>query len=469
MRKGFVRGLQAAAFLVLAAVVAAPAWAQGLFYAEEKKDERFYVFNVKKNWEAWKQSGEMGVALTRPGAGPEGATVIGDSETALELFFFKHGIQEAVERPKAPTQRIEWRDGKTRITTDNAYLEISNRIQVRFTEEMPDDSIQLAGTAAKGDARPNFRIRRAKTKFEGWAFGKQWISYELQANWPAVTGSNAGAILEDANLAVDFTKGKGQFKVILGQFKVPFGRQEMTSSGSQSFVDRAEVSNQYARGRDTGAAIFGTLFGNKIEYRAGVFNGNGLTRSTNDNSNLQIDARVMWQPTGKVALNQRAWISGTMYSESDFESTDFPIFALAANYEKNDFHRTTTGVDLKDEVWGFDAIFKYKRFFATGEYYIRERTPETGASFNSDGFFGQASFLLNKKRTWEIAARIGQYDPTDAREDNLRKEMRGAISYYYAKHALKLQADYGQLEDEAANSGKGTKNKELRVQAQIIF
>lgn len=468
MRKGFVRGLQAAAFLVLAAVFAAPAWAQGLFYAEEKKDERFYVFNVKKNWEAWKQSGEMGVALTRPGAGPDGATVIGDSETALELFFFKYAIPEAVERPKSPTQKVTWSGGKTTFATDSAEIQLSNRIQVRFTEEMPDDSVRLAGTDAAGDAKPNFRIRRAKTKFEGWAFGQKWISFELQANWPAVSGSNAGAILEDASIAVDFTKGKGQFKVIAGQFKVPFGRQEMTSSGSQSFVDRAEVSNQYARGRDTGVAIFGS-FKDKIEYRAGVFNGNGLTRSGNDNANLQFNARLMWQPTGKVKLNQRAWISGAMYSETDFDSTDFPIFAVAANVEKNDFHGTTTGNDLKDTIYGFDAMFKYKRFFATAEYFIRERTPETGASYNSDGYFGQASFLLDKGKKWELAARIGQYDPTDAVDDNLRKEVRGALSYYYAKHALKVQADFGQLENEAANSGKGTKSKELRVQAQIIF
>lgn len=442
--------------------------AQGLFYAEEKKEDRFYVFNVKKNWEAWKQSGEMGVALTRPGAGPEGATVIGDSEAALELFFFKHDIQEVVERPKSPTQKISWSGGKTTFATDNAEIQLSNRIQVRFTEEMPDDGVRLAGTDAAGAAKPNFRIRRAKTKLEGWAFGKKWISFELQANWPAVSDSNAGEILEDASIAVDFTKGKGRFKVIAGQFKVPFGRQEMTSSGSHTFVDRAEVSKQYARGRDTGVAIFGS-FKDKLEYRAGVFNGNGPSRSGNDNANLQFNARLMWQPTGKIKLNQRAWISGALYSETELESTDFPILALAANLEKNDLHGTTTGNDLKDTIYGFDAMFKYKRFFATAEYFIRERTPETGASYNSDGYFGQASFLLDKGKKWELAARIGQYDPTDAVDDNLRKEVRGALSYYYAKHALKVQADFGQLENEAANSGQGTKSKELRVQAQIIF
>ena len=52
--------------------------------------------------------------------------------------------------PAPPVQTIVWRDGKTRITTDNAYLEISNRVQVRFTEEFPDDNTQLPGTGGRG-------------------------------------------------------------------------------------------------------------------------------------------------------------------------------------------------------------------------------------------------------------------------------------------------------------------------------
>ena len=83
--------------------------------------------------------------------------------------------------PPAPVQTVVWRDGKTRITTDNAYLEISNRVQVRFTEEFPDDRTQLAGTREAGDPRGSWRIRRAKFKVEGWmmrtwrgADGRHW-------------------------------------------------------------------------------------------------------------------------------------------------------------------------------------------------------------------------------------------------------------------------------------------------------
>jgi len=446
-----------------------------LFYKEIRKDERIYVFNVPAEAERFEKSGETGRAITRPGAGPNGETVVADSETALELFFFKYNIAEAVARPKPPTMRVEWRDGKTRITTDNAYLEISNRIQTRYTHEIPDDTVQLAGTAARGDQKGSFRIRRAKFKLEGW-FVNPTLTYELQLNWPDVaTAGRPGNFLEDANIAWDISKN-GKFRVLFGQFKAPFGRQELTSSGNQQFVDRSLVSNEYARGRETGVAIQGVLLDNKIEYRAGVFNGNGRTQAANDNSTFQYNARIMWQPNGNQVLNQRAWVSGALYSEGDFESTTVPLYALAVNFDYHDLWRTTPtpSGNLRSKTVSLDGVFKYKGFFTTGEYFWRTREREaalTGSStkFDAPGYYVQASQMLDGRRTWEAAVRFGDRDPDDTRGDNNVREIRGGVSYYYRRHPLKLQADFGQVETGQGPGRAAVKNNELRVQAQFIF
>ncbi len=162
--------------LLAVLVGARSADAQGFYYKEIRKDERIYVFNIAEEAERFEKTGEMGRGVTRPGVGPNGETVVGDSERALQLFFFKHGISEPVPEPPAPLQRIVWSDGKTRITTDFAYLEISNRVQARYTHEFPDDlSPILPGTGAAGDSKGSFRIRRAKFKLEGWF----WIPPEV--------------------------------------------------------------------------------------------------------------------------------------------------------------------------------------------------------------------------------------------------------------------------------------------------
>jgi phosphate-selective porin len=430
--------------------------------------------------------------------------VVADSERALQLFFFKHGISEVVPEPPQPVQRIEWRDGKTRITTDNAYLEISNRVQVRFTQENPDtppNGATLPGVEDPADQRGSFRIRRAKFKLEGWFWRQNNLTYEVQLNWPAVNGSSPGAFLEDANIAWD-PKGVGKFRVLVGSFKVASFRQQLTSSGSQQFVDRSLVSDEYAKGRDVGLAVQGVLFTNKLEYRASVTNGAGLGQNNNDNDTFQYNGRLMWQPNGNQNLVQRAWVSGALYSESDFESTTVPLYAVALNFESNDNYRVTSPTNsrpanMKSYITSVDGTYKFKGLFLTGEYFWRQRqTPTTLAIpsgqinriFHSPGWYVQGGQMLNLARTWEVAARYGFRDPNDLIDNegtdstrfgtDAETEMRVGLNYYYKRHNLKLQADAGQIETQLTpltlepgvfSGPQIRKNRELRIQAQFIF
>jgi phosphate-selective porin len=441
---------------------------QSLYYKEFQKDGRIFVFNDAAAAARYEASGETGVGITKIGVGPNGETVYADTETAMELFFFKHGISEKVDRPKTPTFNVVWRDGKTRMTIgNNFYLELSNRVQVRYTHEFPDDAIKLGGTEEAGDSKGSFRIRRAKLKFEGW-FYQPWLTYEVQTNWPGLSSSNLAQYLEDANINWDVTKGKKTFMVKLGQYKVPFGLQELTSSGSQQLVDRSLVSNAYFRGRDTGLSLWGVLGSNKLEYRAGVFNGNGLTRSANDNDKFQYNARVSFQPNGAVPLGT---YSGAHQSESDFETRALgkPIFVVSGAFEQNDLSNVATDLktNIKSTLYTVDAMLKYRGFSATGAYTWGERDPqEVNATFDTSGWYAQAGFFL-KPEKWEIAARYGELDPSDLVGPDKVKELRGGINYFHARHALKVQADFGRIETEGANGG--TKNNELRLQTQFIF
>jgi phosphate-selective porin OprO/OprP len=462
------------ALVALALILAVPgaARAQGSFYREVAKDGRIYVFNNMAQFADWEKSGEMGVGITLLGYGPAGETMVFDSEQAIHLYNFKHD-RPGDPRPQPsppPTTTVSWRDGATTLLFPGvAQVKISNRVQVRYSHDLPDDTVQLPGTPDRGDSRGSFRIRRAKFKVDGW-FYRPWLLYELQTNWPAVTGSNAGALLEDANINWDITKGERKFMVKFGQYKVPFGLQELTSSGSQQLVDRSQVSNTYARGRDTGIQLWGRLLGDKIEWRAGAFNGNGPTRAVNDNDEFQYNARLLFQPNGVVPLAAGSGNSGPLFSEADFESTDKPIWAIGLNYEKNDFFRTTTATDLRDDVFGADAIFKFKGFCATGAYFWREREPEPangapGTKFDSNGFYAQAGYLIGAKRRWELVGRYGSFDPTSLTGGNDQTEVRGGLNYYYVKHALKVQADFGRLKNKA----NGVENDELRIQTQFLF
>jgi hypothetical protein len=69
--------------------------AQPMFYTEVRHDDSIYVFASGERFDAFEKSGRAEVgpsSITRPGYGPNGETVIFDSEDAIHLYNFKHDL-----------------------------------------------------------------------------------------------------------------------------------------------------------------------------------------------------------------------------------------------------------------------------------------------------------------------------------------------------------------------------------------
>jgi len=101
-------------------------------------------------------------------------------------------------------------------------------------------------------------------------------------------------------------------------------------------------------------------------------------------------------------------------------------------------------------------------------YSLSDRKTESGTSFDAAGGFIQAGQLFSRRR-FEVAARYGQFDPTDQIDRNITREARGAFNYYYARHGLKWQTDIGRVEVEPGPTGNVNKLWELRSQLQFVF
>jgi hypothetical protein len=292
-------------------------------------------------------------------------------------------------------------------------------------------------------------------ELSGWLLWPQ-LTYEFQVGW---AGSDAGAAegttfsgLEDAYLDWDVSK-RGLFRVRGGQFKVPFGRQEFTSSERQEFVDRSILSFEMTHSRDVGVMLWGATAKNKLAWAAGGFNGNQRNRSANDNGKLQWNGRLTFQPWGDVG-----------YSEADFESKDRPLLALEGGFEHNDRHGVTNANDFRDRTFALDGVLKYHGLFLFGEHFWRWRTPEKGAAFDSNGYHAQAGYFLVRDRI-EAALRYASWDPTGLVSDNDITELGGVLNYYVRGHKLKASGDFRRLRDE----GRRETAHELRLQVQFLF
>ena len=353
------------------------------------------------------------------------------------------------EEPEPPAP------GWTLVESERGGLSILNRAQLRFTRGFPDDDVRIPGTDDAGEGKGEFRIRRAKTELYGWVW-RRTLTFELQLSWAGPEpGASTQTPLEDLVLTWDFGDD-GRYRLSGGQFKVPLGRQEMTTSSGLQFADRDILSGEFTRGRDIGVQLDGRLAGGTFEYAAGIFNGNPASRLGNDNEAFQYNARVVWNPFGRVR-----------YSESDFESWRAPrrmLLAVGLSAEYNDLHGAGSRVnDYDTTIVAGDVVFKARGLFAFAEYFARNRDPETGSSFRSDGWHAQLGYFLLRDRL-EAAARYARYDPSEVPDDDV-SETGGVINVYFNRHALKVQTDFRRLENENVE----TTNHELRIQAQVMF
>ncbi|HXH28032.1 MAG TPA: porin [Candidatus Polarisedimenticolia bacterium] len=329
--------------------------------------------------------------------------------------------------------------------TDGFEMKVGARLQFRLTNTDPEGA----------DPTREFRIRRAKFFGSGWAY-KPWIKYKFQFNAVGnttvtdLTGSTTkGFDLED--FYVDFAKN-GMATVRVGQYKVPFGMQELTSSGSQQFVDRSIASETFAPGRDQGVVLMGDFVGQKLGYEAGFFNGNGRNQSSNDNNKFEYVARVHFDPRGHYKLE-----------ESATGNPDRLLWTIGAGWLQN---ATDAAGDLKqDSVEGFFALM-YRRVSVIADYYRKSADQMGGGTLDSNGSIGQVGVFLIPK-TLEVALRSSRVDPDTDTSDDTTTESRFAINWFIKAHHLKLQTDFGRITQQTVPGDVHT--DEARAQLQIIF
>ena len=339
---------------------------------------------------------------------------------------------------------------------DKFKLEIGNRLQVRYTY---DDDEGAENTSS-------FRVRRHKVFFTGHAFTKR-LTYKVQWNLPAEDGRGQ---LEDAYANfkfIDFFQMRG------GQYKVPYNREELISSGKQQFVDRSIASEEFNLDRDIGVMFHAKPMKGLFEYNLAVMTGAGINATKNTNDAMLWTARFAVNPLGDFDA----------YSESDLKYEETPKLALGAAFATDDGSK----MFVRDKVRSFkkavntrqvtgDALFKWRGFSFLGAGFWREINAHTGESgfsrsgTNANGYTLQAGYFVPTpllQKHLEFAGRYSYFDPNLRTRKDSEREWGGAVNWFFNDHNNKIQADVRKLITERSNDDKD--DLEFRLQYQLIF
>lgn len=332
----------------------------------------------------------------------------------------------------------------------SAYFGVRFQSLMTSQWDVPDDG-------GVQDGETNFLIRRARLKFEGFAYSpKLTYKFELGLSNRDISGAsqftgNAPRFLLDAVLKWNFHEN---FELWAGQTKLPGNRERVISSANLETVDRSLLNSRFNIDRDIGVQLHHFItFGDNFILReiVSIAQGEGRNITSGNIGGYQYTGRAEILPFGDFSD----------YSGADFKRESQPKLAIGVSYDYNDnavktrsnmgsYMITDDGFFETDiQTLFLDAMFKYKGVSVMAEY--ANRSADNPFAINSDGtetgdivnigeaFNIQAGYLF--KNNYQILGRFTTVNPDDDFTELIENQYTLGLSKYLVGHKLKVQTD----------------------------
>jgi hypothetical protein len=311
-------------------------------------------------------------------------------------------------------------------------------------------------------AEQNFIIRRARLKFDGFAYSpKLKYKIELGLSNRDLSGANqfnrnTPRYILDAVLMWHFAKN---WELWAGQTKLPGNVERVISSGNLQLINRSLLNSRFTLDRDIGLQLrhkfyLGDTF--LIREKVALSQGEGRNVTEGNEGGLQYTARLELLPFG-------AFKSKGDYSASDLKREEKPKLSLAFTYDLNadavrersvmgDYMFKSDGTLYEtDQTTVFvDAMYKHNGFSFMGEY--AKRTADAPVALDTDGVTPtgdivlvgnalnlQAGYLF--KSNYEIAGRFTTLDYETVANALPVKQYTLGLNKFVHGHKLKVQSD----------------------------
>lgn len=355
-----------------------------------------------------------------------------------------------------------WERGNFYLTDGGANsLKIYGQSQVRYLLNLRDDAV---GDPA--DFTNGFQLRRTRVGAKGTIWSKDF-SYNIYGDF---SRSNGDFTLLDATGQYKFGDG---MNVQWGQFKLPFLREELVSSGKQTAVERSTVNSVFSLVRSQGVQVSME----RETFRGSVMISDGrLAANTDFTSAAEAD----------YALTARGEFR---FGEDDFKRFDdlssfrgskfAGLVGAAVHYQDGGETNATAATEVLTATIDGAVEGDGWNVFAAAVW----RNTEVGGGETDDfGVVIQGGYFITDQ--FEAFARYdGVFADDDAGGDDFNTGTLG-VNYYISpeSHAVKASADVQYYFDDQAGSGIVTPATStnlladgedgqiaLRLQMQVLF
>ena len=343
-----------------------------------------------------------------------------------------------------------------------------------------------------GEIKDRFRLRRARIgvsgeytdlfdfKLEG-EFTQTDVGLTVRDASGRTLGSNATRTAFGATDLFANWRTFPEFNVKVGQFKAPFGREQLTSDTKLFTSERSLVTTALTPERQIGVQVWGNPLAHiapdqkdLITYYAGVFNGTGRNITVNDNNEFMYAGRLEVEALKTRMLNQETTLKLGANGVTSRDETGTTISSVLLENDDGSLSSYNLPSRATREGYGFDAALQIGPFDLVGEY-INERVSPRGpeprfSAFTADGYYVQGSYYVLPKRL-QLVTRWESFDPGQAPSDDIDSLVAG-VNYYIKGDDIKLLAHYvhtwSDFRDANPEFGKAEFD-EVIVRLQVMF
>ena len=267
---------------------------------------------------------------------------------------------------------------------------------------------------ARFPGNDRFLMRRARLGVKG-AFAEHF-DFVLQADFGNNSlGSTNGYRAQLTDCAITWNRSP-LATITFGQFKTPYGFEQLLPDTKNSFVERSLPNDQLTLSRQLGAMVSGATLEKRLGYSAALFNGSGANNGGNDNDQFLYVGRL----TGVLMETEQARLA---VGANAFSTRD-----------KGSFVGRRNGI-------GFDAQASYGPLDLQAEYLRTRFDCDTGTDTTADGWSLLGAWMLIPK-TLQGLVRYEIYDPNGTSGGDHTDLWTIGFNYFIKGDDLKLTVNY---------------------------